>query len=302
MPILLSLLLAFGFLPLPNWLTGKLHLRRGTAAALVGVLMGLLILGAVPVLDWKVAQVREKLPIYQEHAMSFYKTLAASLQGHGIKISGMDAAMKSVSDRIPEYARMVLPKAAGFLGDGLLIAILASYFLVTMAKQNDKRGVVTEKLLYYGGDVQRYVAITAQTSALASLANFVFLFAIGVDFPLLWSVLYFFLSFIPNVGFIISIIPPILLALIMSGWPNALLVAGGLVLINLLQEYGLNPILMKKGVDVSFIEILLSLTIWSFLLGPAGAILAVPLTLTVKKFVEKLGSEEWNWPTAKPSP
>ena len=36
-PILLSLLLAFGFLPLPNWLTGKLHLRGGTAGAILAV-------------------------------------------------------------------------------------------------------------------------------------------------------------------------------------------------------------------------------------------------------------------------
>ena len=99
------------------------------------------------------------------------------------------------------------------------------------------------------------------------------------------------MSFIPNVGFVVAIVPPIVLALVMSGWTIALLVGGGLIVINLLQEYGLNPILMKKGVDVSFIEIILSLMFWSFLLGSAGPILAVPLTLALRTFIEKLASD-----------
>ena len=47
----------------------------------------------------------------------------------------------------------------------------------------------------------------------------------------------------------------------------------------------IEPRLMKKGLDVSFLQVTLSLMIWGFLLGPIGAILAVPLTMTVKKFV-----------------
>ena len=81
------------------------------------------------------------------------------------------------------------------------------------------------------------------------------------------------------------------MALLMSGWTTALFVGGGLILINLLQEYGLNPILMKKGVNVAFIEIILSLMFWSFLLGSAGAFLAVPLTLALRKFIKDLVSD-----------
>ncbi len=116
----------------------------------------------------------------------------------------------------------------------------------------------------------------------------VLLFLLGVDFPLLWGALSFLLSFIPNVGFFISVIPPIFLAIVMSGWKTAVLAGIGLVVINLVQEYVLTPILMKKAVNISFIEILLSLMFWSFLLGFAGAILAVPLTIALRKYVETL--------------
>jgi predicted PurR-regulated permease PerM len=44
-------------------------------------------------------------------------------------------------------------------------------------------------------------------------------------------------------------------------------------------------------VDVSFLDITLSLVIWAFLLGLTGAILAIPLTLALRKFVAKNADE-----------
>ena len=290
-PVLSGLLFAFGFLPVPHWFMKRFDLGKRTAMALASVLLGALVLGSVLLVRWKFTQIQAKLPIYQEHVISLYQNVSVFLQGRGIEIASVDAAQAYVSDHISEYARMVAAQAAAFLGDGLLIAILASYFLVTMAeKVGGRRSSFAEGLAYYGGDVQRYVAITAKTGAIAALVNLVLLVVLGVDFALLWCVLGFFMSFIPNVGFVIAIVPPILLALLMSGWTTALFVGGGLILINLLQEYGLTPILMKKGVDVAFIEIILSLMFWSFLLGSAGAILAVPLTLALRKFIKDLAA------------
>ena len=292
-PILMGLLLAYSFLPLPSWLMKRFHLGKGAAIVLAGGLVGALLLGFVLLLYWRFTHIRGQLPIYEEHFMSFYRGVAVFLQGRGIEMPGADAVEAYVSRNLPEVARMVLPEAAGFLVDGLLIAVLAAYFLVTIAEQaSAKQGYFALRLAYYGGDVQRYIAITAKTNAIAALATFVLLAALQVDFPLVWGALYFLMAFIPTVGFIIAIVPPILLALVMSGWTTALLLFGGFILINLLQEYGLNPIFMKRGVNVSFIEIILSLMFWPFLLGPAGAILAVPLTIAVRKFLDKFRSED----------
>lgn len=139
--------------------------------------------------------------------------------------------------------------------------------------------------------MQRYIAISAETGVITALANLVVLVAFGVDSPLLWCALYFLLHFIPNVGFILALVPPSLLALLMLGWKKALLVAGGLIVTQMLTDYGLTPILMKKDMDISFLEIMVSLMVWGFLLGPAGAILAVPLTLSLKKFIERVSNQ-----------
>ena len=292
-PVLMGLLIAYSVLPLPTWLMKRFNVRKPAAIALVGASMVAVSLGMVPLLSWRIVQLQAKLPVYHEHFMSLYGSLVVFLRGHGIDLAGLVASKLPTSDQAIESALTVLPQAVSFLGDGFIISVLALVFLVTMAEQaGARRGLLAEQLAYFGGDVQRYVATAAKTAGIAALANFVLLAAFGVDFPLLWCVLYFFMSFIPNIGFIISLTPPILLALLESGWKVALWVGGGLISINLAADYVLTPMFMKKGVDVSFLEIILSLMFWTLLLGPLGAILAVPLTLSLRKFIDRLSSEE----------
>ena len=135
--------------------------------------------------------------------------------------------------------------------------------------------------------MQAFITISAKTGAINALANLVLLIALGVDFPVVWCFLYFFLHFIPNVGFLISLIPPTLMALLMLGWKRALLVLGGLILTEMLGDYVVKPMLMIKGLHVSLLQIMLSLMVCGFLLGPAGGILAIPLTLALRRFIER---------------
>lgn len=150
---------------------------------------------------------------------------------------------------------MILPTAAGVLSDRLLVWLLSLLFLMEIAEHEEsKRGPFAAVLAHYGGDVQGYIAIMAKTGAITALANFVLLLAVGVDFPILWCVLYFFLHFISNLGILLSIVPPALLALLMFGWKRALLVVVGFLITNAVADYVLQPRFMKKGLDISFLD------------------------------------------------
>lgn len=287
----MALLLAYGFVPLPNWLMHRFKLGRRAALALTVALLGTASLIGIALLYDSALRMMQKLPEYHEHFTGLYDRILVFLDGHGIHLASFSTA-KSTSDQVVEFARRALLQAGSFVGDGLLISALSWIFLVEIVEQaGAKRNTLGEWLAYYGGDVQRYIVISAKTGIVTALANLIILLAAGVDFPFLWCGLYFFLHFIPNVGFILALVPPTCLTLLMLGWKKALLVGGGLVLTQLLADYGLSPILMKKGVHVSFLEIMVSLLFWGFLLGPAGGILAIPLTLSLRKFIEQLSSE-----------
>jgi AI-2 transport protein TqsA len=122
--------------------------------------------------------------------------------------------------------------------------------------------------------------------AVAALADVVVLLALGVDFALLWGLLAFLLSFIPNIGFIISMVAPALMALIQFGPREALLVIVAYSAINLLFDYVLRPRIIGKDLNQSQILTFVAVIVWGVLLGPTGALLSVPLTLITKLILE----------------
>jgi len=80
-----------------------------------------------------------------------------------------------------------------------------------------------------------------------------------------------------------ALIPPALLALLEYGWQRALVVVVGYWLVNLIGDNVIKPRFFVKGLDISFTTIVFAVVFWSWVLGPAGAILAVPLALSLKR-------------------
>ena len=66
--------------------------------------------------------------------------------------------------------------------------------------------------------------MTALFGAIVGALDSAALWLIGVPLPLVWGFFSFITNFIPNIGFVIGIIPPALLALLDSGWEEMVLV------------------------------------------------------------------------------
>lgn len=287
-PVLVALLLAYGALPFPNWLIHRFKLKKSRAILVTTILGGSALVIILLLIDAGSIRMRDKLPVYADSFRLVYDQAAAFMTSQGLDVASFSITRALTPDRALAFAKAAIPEAGVLLSDGLLVSLLAFLFLIEMAEEiGAKRGPLAERLTYYGGDVQRYIGSIAKTTAINAAANLVILLLTGVDFPILWCTLYFFLNFIPTIGFITALVPPTLLALLMYGWQRALLVACGLILTNTVVDNLVSPMFLQKSVEVSFLEITVSLVFWAFLLGPLGAILAVPLTLSLKKFIEK---------------
>ncbi len=103
----------------------------------------------------------------------------------------------------------------------------------------------------------------------------------GVDFAPFWGVLFFLLNYLPNIGSIIAGIPPTLLAFVQFGPGKALLVAGGLLAMEQVTGNFLDPRLQGRTLNVSSLVVLLSVILWGWIWGVPGALIAVPLTVTI---------------------
>jgi len=292
-PLLLGLLLAYAVVPFPRWLMRRFKFPKSAAIAITAVAIVASALFLAFSLDLASVRVQEKLPVYEERLSSNYEQVEVFMSAHGIDVPNRSVKNVLTPERLREITGVVLTVVRAIISNGLLISLLGFLFIMEMADIEGKRGIFAERLAYYGSDAGIYVAVTAKTAGINALVNLMFLIVMGVDTPIVWSVLYFFLDFIPTLGYLTALVPPTFVTLLMFGWKRALLVAGGLILTNVVVDNMVTPIFMKQAVDISFLEITLSLLGWAFLLGLMGAIVAIPLTLALKKFVAKsLGSEQ----------
>jgi predicted PurR-regulated permease PerM len=116
---------------------------------------------------------------------------------------------------------------------------------------------------------------------------------VGVDFPVLWGVLAFFLNYVPNIGSIVAAIPPTLLALLGLGGGASFAILTGYVVINNVLGNIVEPRVMGQGLGLSPFAVLLSLVFWGWVLGPIGMLLSIPLTMAVKIAMESGDQTRW---------
>jgi AI-2 transport protein TqsA len=74
---------------------------------------------------------------------------------------------------------------------------------------------------------------------------------------------------------------------------RALLAILGVIVINQLAEYGLDPFLLSRGLQLSPAIVFLSFTLWAWLLGAPGAFLAMPITLLLAAMFDTFPETRW---------
>jgi predicted PurR-regulated permease PerM len=142
--------------------------------------------------------------------------------------------MDRAEEQIASFGRMVLSLAA--------IAIVLGALHVGSAFVTPVLLALVLALIFW--PVYTWLRRRGLASWLALLALLV---GLGVDFPLLWGVLTFFLSFIPYIGMFVASVPSVLLAWAEYDLGRALLVIVALTVVNATAENLLQPVLMHKG-------------------------------------------------------
>jgi len=137
-------------------------------------------------------------------------------------------------------------------------------------------------LTNFAHGTRQYLIVTTVFGFIVAVLDTMVLFIMNIPLAITWGVLSFVTNFIPNVGFILGVIPPALLALLTGG--PGLMVAVILVycVLNLVIQSVVQPHFIGDAVGLSTTVTFLSLVFWAWVLGGLGAILAVPLTLLVK--------------------
>jgi AI-2 transport protein TqsA len=289
---ILNPMLMAGFLALLlQPLTVKLR-RWGVAGGLAVtfvviavVLSGLTLVAFVGV---SLRQLALQFPVYREQLNGLVSSLNTLLAKYNI--DAFDYLQRAAQG--PEVGRWLL-NASGSMAAALSNLVLMLFIFAFMlggmwelerraSTRSRDHSPLAARFLAFSDTIRGYMGVRAVLGLIAAVLDYVLLVALGVDYALLWGVLSFLLSFVPNIGFTLSLIPPTLLALVEGGWQEALIVFVGYQLINNVLDNVVGPRFVGREMKISALLSFLSVIFWAWVLGATGAILSVPLTVLIR--------------------
>jgi predicted PurR-regulated permease PerM len=114
---------------------------------------------------------------------------------------------------------------------------------------------------------------------------------LGVPFVMAIGVLVFLGAFVPMVGATVAGTVAVLVALVAQGPVTALLMLGGVILVQQIEGHVLQPFLMGRFVSVHPLGVIVAIGCGVLLAGIAGALMAVPLAAAANAVVQHLASD-----------
>lgn len=313
-PAMLSLALTVAVLPIGVWAR-----RQGwpgwlaTLTALVAAYSILLSLFAGTVIC--LVKLVDLLPQYAGQSKDLTAQVDKWMSDLGMSGETTSDALKKLDpSTIADALTGVLGAITGAAGS-LFFLVTVMFFFVTavpgfgprMAALSRSKPELASSLGRFVTGTQRYLVMTALFGAIVAVLDTGALWMLGIPLPLAWGFFSFITNFIPNIGFIIGVIPPALLGLLEGGWDQMLFVILVYSVLNVAIQTFIQPRYVGATVGLSAETTFLSLVVWTFLLGALGALLAVPMTLLVRAlFIDSDKRTAWVTPlfetTVEPEP
>ncbi|WP_375428629.1 AI-2E family transporter [uncultured Sphingomonas sp.] len=312
-PITLAILLSFVLSPVVAMLR-RLRVPRAPAV-LVSVLFALGVLGGIgTMVGTQAASLADDAPAYARTIESkIARARAYALERAAIftrrdRAPAAATAPTPVSDAIASRAREPIPvrvvdeepnplKIAGdvlspILGpfETFIIVLVVAIFI--LLQKDDLRDRMIR--LFGSSDLHRTTAAMDDAADrlgryfLSQLAvNTAFgvvvgigLWLIGVPVPAVWGILAGVLRFVPYIGAALGAVLPLIVAAgVDPGWTMPLLVITLFVVVEPLVGYVIEPLLYGHSTGLSPLSVILAAVFWTWIWGPVGLVLSMPLTL-----------------------
>jgi AI-2 transport protein TqsA len=289
-PIFLAVVLTIAMSPVGRYL--RRHGWPPWASTLVGILTTYVVLVVIVVsVGYALARFAALLPRYQEDMAALVRSATAGLSKVGLDPAQIDALNGSLDpDKLVSAILALLSGLLAALSNLVLLVLLllflgidAANFPGKLAARRADRGPVVSAVESFVQGTRRYLVVATVFGFVVAVLDTGFLhFFTPIPDPLLWGILAFITNYIPNVGFIVGLVPPAVLGLLEGGPGLMLLVIVVYSALNAVIQSVIQPRVVGEAVGLSGSVTFISLVFWAWVLGAVGALFAVPLTLLAK--------------------
>lgn len=299
LPFLLAIFIGIICTPALHWMT---RYKVPVVVAIMVIVAFLLVVGGLLGLfvGSAIDSFINRLPEYQQRLEAEMVGLLPWLERLGAPVNREQLLEHFNPSQLMDWVGKALTNLGALLTNLLLMLFIVVFLLLEEATLSKKLRLAlpdAEKSLQNASSfvrqVNKYLMIKSLVSLITGLLIALWVWAWGLDFPLLWGLVALLMNFIPNVGSILAAIPAVLLAIVQLGFPDALVIAGGYLVVNLLMGNLIEPRFMGKGLGLSPLVVFLSLILWGWMFGAVGMFLSIPLTMIVKIALEQSPSTRW---------
>ncbi len=288
-PVFMALVLTITVNPIRGWL-----LRRGANRAVASLAVFLTVLAIVVGLFLAafigIVQLATLLPQYSEQIQEQLSGVQSWLAGLGVTSADIQSLFSSVNaSQIAAVAETLLSSVSSIVSFVLFMIVVLIFLAVDgavfadrMARVRPGREPVLNALGVFAKGTRKYFGVATVFGGIVAVLDWAALLIMGIPAAGLWALVAFVTNYIPNIGFVIGLVPPAILGLLVGGPGLAIAVIVVYCVLNFIIQSVLQPKFVGDAVGLTTTVSFLSLIVWAYILGPIGAILAIPATLFFK--------------------
>ncbi|MDP6905875.1 MAG: AI-2E family transporter [Candidatus Thalassarchaeaceae archaeon] len=289
-PFILAVLIFFLLAPGAHWLNDRgvpLFAAYAFVVAALGAIIG--------IIGWwlyqDITKFADGIPEYTDKLHEKIEYWDDELERAGITITFAGLSDSINSEAIDSLLMSTFGEITNFLSMMFTVFIFLVFIILeaeTLPKRlsaaystdaNEKMNTIIHDI---GKGVNKYVVVKTIVSIGTAFVTGACLFAAGVPGWFLWSVLTFILNYVPYIGSLFALIPPLILGFILLS--PSIAIALAIILIVNQQIWGqfIENKMFGASLDISPVVLLLVTAFWFWLWGIMGMVLAVPMAVIAK--------------------
>lgn len=286
-PVFLALVLTVAVHPMDGMLR-RWGAKPWAALLLTLVTIYLILLGLAAAAAFSLARLATELPQYKGRGQELIDNASQTLSNLGIGSQQINAALGNIDiDKAVSGLLNVLDGLLAVTGS-LVLVVTVLFFMAldavgfTARLRSVGRAGLAPALSGFASGTRRYLVVSTVFGLIVAVLDTIALTLIGVPLPVVWGLFSFITNYVPNIGFVIGLIPPALLGLLDGGPWTMLAVVAVYCVINVIIQSVIQPKVVGDVVGLTATLSFVSLIFWTWVIGPLGAILAIPLTVLAK--------------------
>ncbi|MDU2938078.1 MAG: AI-2E family transporter [Enterobacteriaceae bacterium] len=290
--LLLAIFFAIVLNPLVTWFIRR-GVKRPVAITIVVIVMMIVLTALFAVLASSLNDFVALLPKYNKELTGKVIYLQRQIPLLNLHLSPELMLRRMDSEKVMAFATTLMTQLSGAMASVVLLVMTVVFMLFEVRHVPYKlRFALANPQIHIAGlhralkGVSHYLALKTLISLWTGVIVWLGLVLLDVQFALMWGVLAFLLNYIPNIGSVLSAVPPMFQALLFNGVYEFVMVGALFLVVHMVLGNMVEPRMMGHRLGMSTLVVFLSLLVWGWLLGPVGMLLSVPLTSVCKIWME----------------